>query len=170
MQSPARTVSPESAPTPRQATWRPQLAVLGVGTRPQTWKGTSKYPAIGIPEVGRSSPRCVISPRLEQRATILAFGAAPGMGMYPAGGGGRLGDAGPGGGMGLRRRRLHPGVVLDVLLELGHEFRGEGAPGLADAVHDVGRGRFFGAALEHDALEYMLRGPARGELDVGRGE
>jgi hypothetical protein len=61
-------------------------------------------------------------------------------------------------------------VVLDVLFELGDEFRGEGAPGLADGVHDVGRGRFFGAALEHDALEYMLRGPARGELDVGRGE
>jgi hypothetical protein len=35
---------------------------------------------------------------------IVAFGAAPGMGMYPAGGGGRLGDAGPGGGIELRRR------------------------------------------------------------------
>ena len=50
---------------------------------------------------------------------ILAFGAAPGMGMYPAGGGGRLGDAGPGGVIGLGRRRSYPGVVLDVLLELG---------------------------------------------------
>jgi len=68
------------------------------------------------------------------------------------------------------QRRSYPGVILDVLLELGHQLGGEGSPGLADSMHDIGRGGFFRTVLEHDALEHQLRGPARSELDVGRGE
>ena len=45
-------------------------------------------------------------------------------------------------------RGSHPGVVQDVLLELGHEFRGQGAPGLADGVQDVTRGHLLVAVLE----------------------
>ena len=69
-----------------------------------------------------------------------------------------------------RRHRLDPGVVLDVLLELGYEFRGEGAPGLADGMQDVAGGHLLIALFEQDALERQLRGPAGRELDVGRGE
>jgi long-chain acyl-CoA synthetase len=67
-------------------------------------------------------------------------------------------------------RRLYPGVFGDVLLEIGDEFRGKGAPGLADGVADVVGGDEFLAVLEQDALEGQLRGAAGGELDVGRGE
>jgi hypothetical protein len=66
--------------------------------------------------------------------------------------------------------RLHPGVSGDVLLEFGDEFRGKGAPGLADGVQDVVGGDEFLAVLEQDALEGQLRGAAGGEFDVGRGE
>jgi hypothetical protein len=37
-------------------------------------------------------------------------------------------------------------------------------------VPDVARGHLLAAALEQDPLEGQLGGPARGELDVGRGE
>jgi hypothetical protein len=36
-------------------------------------------------------------------------------------------------------------------------------------VQDVARGHLLLAALEQDALEGQLRGPAGGELDVGPG-
>lgn len=45
-------------------------------------------------------------------------------------------------------RRSYPGVVLDVLLELGDELGGEGAPRLADGLQDVARGHLLLAALE----------------------
>ena len=45
-------------------------------------------------------------------------------------------------------RRSYPGVVLDVLLELGDELGGEGTPRLADGVQDVARGHLLLAALE----------------------
>ena len=57
----------------------------------------------------------------------------------------------------------HPGVVLDVLLELGHQFGSQGAPCLADGVQDVARGHLLATALEQDALEGQLRGAAGGE-------
>src|SRR5580698_3220506 len=66
--------------------------------------------------------------------------------------------------------RSQPGVVLDVLLKLSRHFLGQSAPGLLDTLQDVCRGSQFLAVLEQDALEYQLRGPPGGELDVGWGE
>ena len=53
-------------------------------------------------------------------------------------------------------RRSHPGIVLDLLLELGDELGGEGTPRLADGVQDVARGHLLLAALEEHALEHQL--------------
>jgi hypothetical protein len=49
------------------------------------------------------------------------------------------------------RQRLDPGVFGDVLLEVGAEFRGKGAPGLADGVPDVVGGDEFLAEPSCDA-------------------
>src|SRR5215510_11753175 len=68
---------------------------------------------------------------------------APGMGKHPGPRWRQARRCRVGGGIHHRQGRSRPGVVLDVLLELGRELWGEGAPGLADRVHEVGRGRFF---------------------------
>jgi hypothetical protein len=63
----------------------------------------------------------------------------------------------------VRPRELgsDPAVVLDILLEFGHEFRGEGAPGLADGVQDVAGGHLLIALLEQDVTSCRHRtGPA----------